>query len=203
MIAWAQGWVPPRAGSRSCAADQRLLSALLASTCASPHRLCACTCTLRVFPTTQTSIKQINREQTTKAEQANCSLWDMIISLVHESLQQRKKRKRMISCIFPKHTSWIYWVRFVSIYMPTSRHHHLMFHCYWFLCLSPQTLLYKCFSKGRKGWNSGSARSHSSQSRFFSAAVSIGKKTNRKPSLTMLAHRTWGRPGLNSIPDRM
>lgn len=93
MIAWAQGWVPPRAGSRSCAADQRLLSALLASTCASPHILCACTCTLGVFPTTQTSIKQINREQTTKAEQANCSLWDMIISLVHEVYNNVRKGK--------------------------------------------------------------------------------------------------------------
>lgn len=55
--------------------------------------------------------------------------------------------------------------------MPTSRHRHLMFHCYWFPCLSPQTLLYKCFSKGRTGWNRDSAESRSSQSRFFSAVV--------------------------------
>lgn len=154
-------------------ADQcRLLSALPAPTCASPHLYCVCV--LKIFPTIRISIKQITG-RTTKAKQVkslSLSLWDMIISLVHEIFNNNiRKGKEDFFCIFPKHTSRVHGSDLtVNIYTPTSRHRHLMFHCYWFLCPTPQTLLYKCFSKGRTGWNCGSARSHSSQSRFFSAA---------------------------------
>ena len=60
-----------------------------------------------------------------------------------------------------------------------------MFHSYLSAYLSPQTLLCKCFSKGRTGWNFDSARSHSSQSHCFSAALSSCG--------TLWAHRLWGK----------
>jgi hypothetical protein len=81
-----------------------------------------------------------------------------------------------------------------------------MFHCYLFPCLSPQILPYKHFSKGRKGWNCGSARSHSFQSHFFSAVVGMGKKKKKKkenPLMTTLDHMNWAKVGLNWTGDRM
>ena len=77
--------------------------------------------------------------------------------------------------------------------MPIFRHCHQMSHCYLSPCLSPQTLLCKRSSKGRIGWNFDSARSHSSQSRFLSVALSSCG--------TLWAHPLWGAGNSHHFQD--
>ena len=77
--------------------------------------------------------------------------------------------------------------------MPTCRHCHQMSHCCLSPCLSPQTLLCKRSSKGRIGWNFDSARSHSSQSRFLSVALSSCG--------TLWAHPLWGAGNSHHFQD--
>lgn len=208
MIAWAQGWVPPGL-MEAVAADGYLLSALPAPTCASPHVYILCACISKIFPITQISLYEADNgeEQQKLNKPIALSLGYDYFPCTRSIQQQCKKRKRIISSVYsPKHTSWVYRSDLtVTIYMPTSRHHHLMFHCYWFPCLSPQTLLYKCFSRGRTGWNCGSARSHSFQSHFFSAVVKHGKeRKNPKQNInSYTGSQDLESPGLNSIPSRM
>ena len=125
----------------------------------------------------------------------------MIISLVHEVFNNNiEKEKNDFFCVIPKHTSWVYWVRF----------HCGHLYAYLQALSSDVSLLLVSVSESS---NSALQALFQGENRlelrlckkpFFPKPFLLscgwhGKKRKRQSSVTTLAPRTWQRPESESV----